>query len=80
MEPTLVSLPGKSHRQRSLVGHSPWSRKDNLTTNNNNPALACLHYQNSCSENHQGMWKLGVTVDKRQKKPIEDVQLSLSSG
>ena len=32
MEPTLVSLPGKSHRQRSLVGHSLWSRKDNLTT------------------------------------------------
>ena len=24
-QPTLVSLPGKSHGQRSLVGYSPWS-------------------------------------------------------
>ena len=24
--PTPVLLPGKSHRQRSLVGYSPWGR------------------------------------------------------
>jgi len=24
--PTPVLLPGKSHGQRSLVGHSPWGR------------------------------------------------------
>ena len=23
-QPTPVSLPGKSHRQRSLAGYSPW--------------------------------------------------------
>ena len=28
MEPTPVFLPGKSHGQRSLVGYSPWSRKE----------------------------------------------------
>ena len=26
-QPTPVFLPGKSHRQRNLVGHSPWGRK-----------------------------------------------------
>ena len=25
---TLVFLPGKSHGQRSLVGYSPWGRKE----------------------------------------------------
>ena len=29
---TPVSLPGKSHRQRSLVGCSPWGRKESDTT------------------------------------------------
>ena len=27
-QPTLVLLPGKSHEQRSLVGCSPWGRKE----------------------------------------------------
>ena len=26
-QPTLVSLPGKSHEQRTLVSYSPWGRK-----------------------------------------------------
>ena len=30
--PTLVLLPGKSHGQRSLVGCSPWSRKESDMT------------------------------------------------
>ena len=30
--PTLVLLPGKSHGQRSLVGFSPWGRKELDTT------------------------------------------------
>ena len=29
---TPVLLPGKSHRQRSLVGYSPWGRKESDTT------------------------------------------------
>ena len=29
---TPVSLPGKSHGQRGLVGCSPWNRKDSDTT------------------------------------------------
>ena len=31
-QPTPVSLPGKSHGQRSLVGYSPWGRKESDTT------------------------------------------------
>ena len=31
-QPTPVSLPGKSHGQRSLVGCSPWGRKEADTT------------------------------------------------
>ena len=32
MAPTPVFLPGESHGQRSLVGYSPWGRKESDTT------------------------------------------------
>ena len=41
-KPTPVSLPGQSHGQRSLVGYSPWGRKESDTTerlSNNNTAI-----------------------------------------
>ena len=31
-QPTPVFLPGKSHGQRSLAGHSPWGRREWDTT------------------------------------------------
>ena len=31
-QPTAVFLPGKSHRQRSPVGYSPWGRKESDMT------------------------------------------------
>ena len=31
-QPTPVSLPGKSHGQRSLVGYSPWGCKESGMT------------------------------------------------
>ena len=31
-QPTPVLLPGESHGQRSLVGYSPWGRKELDTT------------------------------------------------
>ena len=31
-KPTLVFLPGESHGQRSLLGYSPWGRKESDTT------------------------------------------------
>ena len=32
LQPTPVLLPGKSHGQRSVVGYSPWGRKESDTT------------------------------------------------
>ena len=32
-QPSPVLLPGKSHGQRSMVGYSPWGRKESDTTN-----------------------------------------------
>ena len=37
-QPTPVFLPGKSHGQRSLVGYSPWGRKESDMTYH-----ACIH-------------------------------------
>ena len=34
---TPVLLPGKSHGQRSLVGYSPWGRKESDTTEQSSP-------------------------------------------
>ena len=31
-QPTLVFLPGESHGQRRLVGHSPWGCNESDTT------------------------------------------------
>ena len=31
-QPTTVFLPGKAHGRRSLVGYSPWGRKESDTT------------------------------------------------
>ena len=31
-QPTIVFLPEKSHRQRSLVGYSPWGCRESDTT------------------------------------------------
>ena len=32
MQPTPVSVPGKFHGQRSLVGYSPWGHKESDMT------------------------------------------------
>jgi len=41
--PTPVFLPGKSHGRRSLVGCSPWGRKESDTTEQLN-----FHFSLSC--------------------------------
>jgi len=41
---TPVLLPGKSHGQRSLVGYSPWGRKESDTTEQ-------LHFHFHCVYN-----------------------------
>jgi hypothetical protein len=38
-----VLLPGKSHGQRSLVGYSPWGRKESdITARLNSGSTKCL--------------------------------------
>ena len=41
-QPTLVFLPRKFHRQRSLAGYSPWGHKESDTTEQLS-AYACTH-------------------------------------
>ena len=45
--PTPVLLPGKSHGQRSLVGYSPWGRKESDTTEQ-------FHFHFSCTGEGNG--------------------------
>ena len=64
--PTPVLLPGKSHRQRSMVGCSPWGRYKSDTTEQLpfHFSLSCIGggngnpLQNSCLENPRdgGAW------------------------
>ena len=49
-QPTPVFLPGESHGQMSLVGYSPWSRKDwdtteRLSTAHHHGKIYSLHVQ-----------------------------------
>ena len=56
---TPALLPGKSHGQRSLIGYSPWGRKESDTTEwlHFNFSLSCIGEENgnllqySCLEN-----------------------------
>ena len=68
--PTLVLLLGKSHGQRSLVGQSPWGRKESDTTErlHFHFSLSCIGEGNgnplqcSCLENprDRGAWWAAV--------------------
>ena len=41
-QPTLVLLPGESHGQRSLVGYSPWCRKESNMTEQLTLSYVCV--------------------------------------
>ena len=68
--PTPVLLPGKSHGRRSLVGCSPWGRKESDTTErlHFHFSLSCIGegngnpLQSSCLENPRdgGAWWAAV--------------------
>ena len=70
MAPTPVLLPGKSHGRRSLVGCSPWGRKESDTTErlHFHFSLSCIGEGNgiplqcSCLENPRdgGAWRAAV--------------------
>ena len=90
--PTPVLLPGKSHRQRSLVGCSPWGRKESGTTErlHFHFSLSCIGEGNgnplqcSCLENPRdsGAWwaaVYGVTQSRTLLKRLSSSS-SASSG
>ena len=47
MQPTPVFLPGELHGQRSLVGYSPWGRKES-----DMPEQLTPHYMLSTNKDH----------------------------
>ena len=57
-KPTPISLPGESHGQRSLVGDSPWGRKEWTTTVwlNNWTCLLTNYERNWCFPSGLGPW------------------------
>ena len=46
-QPAPVFLPGESHGQRSMVGYSPWGRKESDLTEMTEHAHMHLYYQQS---------------------------------
>ena len=60
-QPTPVFLPGESHRQRSLVGCSPWGHRESDTTEQLN---AHTH-----THTHTGWWASFFPGQKRREPP-----------
>jgi len=54
-QPTPVLLPGKFHRQRSLVGYNPWGREESDTTGY--AQYTILSHQNYLKMNYKGEHK-----------------------
>ena len=84
--PTPVLLPGKSHRWRSLVGCSPWSRRGSDTTEqlHFHFSLSCTGegkgnpLQCSCLENprDRGVWwaaVYGVSQSRTRLKQLSKI-------
>ena len=82
-QPTLILLPGKSHRWRSRVGCSPWGREESDTTEQLpfHFSLSCIGERNgnpprySCLENptDRGAWWAaiyGVTQSQTRLKRL----------
>ena len=74
---TPVVLPGKSHGQRSLVGYSPWGRKELDLTER-------LHFHfhfSMYSQQDLGVWEGKLTFEGMLALLLQERRhLSLSSG
>ena len=88
--PTPVPLPGKSHGQRSLVGCSPWGRKESDTTErlHFHFLLSCIGEGNgnplqcSCLENprERAAWWAAVYVVAQSQTRLKQLSSSSSSS
>ena len=89
-QPTPVLLPGKSHRQRSLVGCSPWGCDESDTTENLHFhfSLSCMGEGNgnplqcSCLENPRdwGAWWAAVYGVAQSRTRLKWLSSSSSSS
>ena len=87
--PTPVLLPGKSHGQRSLVGCSPWGRKESDTTERLpfHFSLSCIgegngnQLQCSCLENTSdgGAWWAAICRVAQSRTRLRRLSISSSS-
>ena len=87
--PTPVLLPGKSHGWRSLVGSSPWGRKESDTTERPHFhfPLSCIGEGNgtplqcSCLENprDRGTWWAAVSGVAQSRTKLKRLSSSSSS-
>ena len=71
-QPTPVFLPGKSHRQRSLAGYSPWSCKELDTTEATEYAYTYTHtHTHTHTYIHTGMYimyKIEIIADRGRRR------------
>ena len=47
-QPTPVSLPGKSHGQRSMAGYSPWGHRESDTAEHSAPRTIRMNFSPRC--------------------------------
>ena len=88
--PTPVLLPGKSHGRRSLIGCSPWGRKESDTTErlHFHFSLSCIGEGNgnplqcSCLENPRdgGAWRAAVYGVAQSRTRLKWLSSSSSSS
>ena len=88
--PTPLFLPGKSHGRRSLVGCSPWGRKESDTTErlHFHSSLSCVGEGNgnplqcSCLENPRdgGAWWAAVYGVAQSRTRLKQLSSSSSSS
>ena len=74
-QPTPVSLPGESHGWRSLVGYSPWGRKESDTTKGLHFLLLSLNiYFVSCNPHFTfGQAVIMTTISKMRNVIARDI-------
>ena len=62
MQPNPVFLPGESHGERSLVGYSPWGRKEWDTTERLNTRVDTPSSREQC-EIHNNVYRPALSAD-----------------
>ena len=60
-QPTLVFLPGESHRQRRLASYNPWGCKESNTTERLGMHVSCINRSNQQKLTTLQYWDLQST-------------------